>query len=138
MGKAAVDPSTATGPFPVLACAWPSPDNIVPFGARRGSGATRGLSTPPAPVAGELLRAVLGALVPVPRRSFHVLAVVSGLTQAEVRAAVAELVAAGLASLEERPDGYEPRQMVRITERGRGLFVNSIPRVDPAEAGDGS
>ena len=66
------------------------------------------------------------------------LAVASGLTQAEVRAAVAELVAAGLASLEERPDGYEPRQMVRITERGRELFVNSSPRVDPAEAGDGS
>jgi hypothetical protein len=64
------------------------------------------------------------------------LAVVSGLTQAEVRAVVAELVAAGLASLEERPDGYEPRQMVRLTERG--LFVNSIPRVDPAEARDGS
>ena len=66
------------------------------------------------------------------------LAIASGLTQAEVRAAVAELVAAGLASLEERPDGYEPRQMVRITERGRGLFVHGIPWGDPVEARDDS
>ena len=129
---------TANCPFLALAYAGPPPDNVVPFGAKRGSGPTRGLPTPPAPMVGELLRAVLDALVPVPRRSFHVLAVVSGLTQAEVRAAVAELVAAGLASVEERPDGYEPRRMVRITELGRGLFVNSTPRVDPAEAGNGS
>jgi hypothetical protein len=110
----------------------------VPFGARRGSGPTRELRTPPAPITGELLRAVLDALIPVPRRSFHVLAVVSGLTQAEIRSAVEELVAAGHASLEERPDGYEPRQMVRITERGRALLVGGVPRVDPAEAADGS
>jgi DNA-binding MarR family transcriptional regulator len=65
-----------------------------------------------------------------------VLAVASGLTQAEVRAAVAKLVAAGLAPPQERPDKDEPRQMVRITERGRGLFVHGIPWGDPVETRD--
>ncbi len=119
-----------------LASAAAPPDNVVPFGAAgRAGGPTR---EQPAPVLSrELLRAVLGALLPASRMSFHVLAVVSGLTHAEVRAAVAALVAAGHASLEERPDGYEPRQMVRITDRGRGLLAEGVPHAGTKDAGDG-